>query len=104
MIRDGETLYFAITPVDDSSKGAVLRSYGLLNTPRKIQRIINQVRRAFELGVNAPKLTMEGFGGTYFMFDPKKRPVGKLVGYVDSCMGLSLGTKYRDQETSVIFL
>lgn len=36
---------------------------------------MRQVRRALELGVNAPKLTMEGFGGTYFMYDPRKRPL-----------------------------
>lgn len=105
LIRDGETLYFAITPVDDSSKGAVLRSYGLLNSPRKIHRIINQVRRAFDLGVNAPKLTMEGFGGTYFMFDPKKRPVGKSVGYMGICRGLFLDSIQRSRDpVSILFI
>jgi len=44
-----------------------------------IHPFIHQVRRALELGVNAPKLTMEGFGGTYFMYDPRKRPLGTYV-------------------------
>lgn len=51
-----------------------------LLTPNPNQKYtFNQVRRALEMGVNAPKLTMEGFGGTYFMYDPRKRPLGAFL-------------------------
>ena len=46
----------------------------------------NQVRRALEMGVNAPKLTMEGFGGTYFMYDPRKRPLGAWCFLISVCL------------------
>ena len=79
IVRDEETIFFAIAPVasEDSQNAAVLRAYGQLEVPKKTGRLLKQVRRAFELGINAPKLTMEGFGGTYFMYDPRKRPLGK---------------------------
>jgi len=79
IVRDEETIFFAIAPLDseDSQNAAVLRPYGQLEVPKRTGRLVKQVRRAFELGVNAPKLTMEGFGGTYFMYDPRKRPLGK---------------------------
>ena len=48
---------------------------GLLTPPRSLLRALKQVRRAMELGIHAPKLTLEGFGGTYFLYDPRRRPL-----------------------------
>lgn len=78
IVRDGETIYFAIAPSlqDDGRHRSFLRTYGLLSPPKRLVRSIKQVHRALELGINNPKLTVEGFGGTYFMYDPRKRPLG----------------------------
>lgn len=79
IVRDGETIYFAIAPSlqDDVHHRSFLRTYGLLNPPKRLVRSIKQVHRALEIGINNPKLTVEGFGGTYFMYDPRKRPLGE---------------------------
>jgi hypothetical protein len=79
IVRDGETIYFAIAPPmsDDGHNSAFIGPYGLNSAPKRLLRSLKQVRRAMELGVNGPKLTLEGFGGTYFMYDPRKRPLGE---------------------------
>lgn len=79
VVRDEETIYFAIapSPSEDYHNAAWIRTYGQLEVPKRTSRLLKQVRRSFELGINAPKLTMEGFGGTYFLYDPRKRPLGK---------------------------
>jgi hypothetical protein len=46
-----------------------------------------------EIGVNGPKLALEGLGGTYFLFDPRKRRLGKqgiycLKHFKDVCLFL----------------
>lgn len=78
IIRDGETIYFTIArppSLDMGHSGPILRPYGLLQPPRRLGRAIKQVRRAMDMGIHGPKLTIEGFGGTYFLFDPRRRPL-----------------------------
>jgi len=83
--RSGETLWFdihssacSVSPLDKTSLLASRKSpeicvssvlYDL--TPKRMRRIVQQVRRGLDLGLK-PEIALDGSGGTYFMKDARK--------------------------------
>lgn len=69
----GHTIFFAIHS-DGPQRSWALEPYESIDPPKSLLRIINQIKRGLEIGL-APQLSLEGTGGTYFMFDTRKKSV-----------------------------
>ena len=70
---DGATLWLV---VQRRVRGQVsIESYGTSRFPRSLERTLHEVRQGICVQGFAPKLAMEGSGGTYFLYDSRKRTV-----------------------------
>ncbi|CAM9813962.1 unnamed protein product, partial [Heterosigma akashiwo] len=74
LFRDRQTVVLAVAPEPGDALLPLARPLNE-NCPRDLARTLTQAQRALELNI-VPELAMEGTGGTYFLKDARKRPLG----------------------------